>query len=142
MALFVVVINHFLGLQLTDIADEGRTAEVMGTPGGHAAARIITERPPARAVDGIAAAAALRVVRPPRRGAEPHVPVDLLGHFFGWQIAQFGKRPDVDIARLDLPELARPGRIDLLAVIFEHALATARNHASVPPGGADHQRAR
>ena len=112
-----------------------------GAPIGHAAAGIVAERTPTRPVDGEAAAATLRVVRGPGSRAEPHIPVDLLTHLFGRQVAKLRQRIDVDVDRFDAAELAGPGRIDIFAIVAEHALAAAGKHAAITPGRGNHPRA-
>ena len=63
------------------------------------------------------------------------------GHVSGGQIARLGQRADVDVDRLDRAEFAAPALVDHLAVVLEHALAAAGDHAAVAARGFDHQRA-
>src|ERR1700677_1544632 len=103
----------------------------MRAPVGHAAAGVVAERTPACAVDRKTAATTLRVIRCPRGGAKPHVPVNLFAHLFRRQIAKLWQRPDADVNRLDLAKLARPRGIDVFAVVPQHALAPPGNDTAV-----------
>ena len=131
LALLVVGVDDFHGLQLPDVDGEGGPAEMVRAPVGHAAAGIVAPGAPARAVDGEAAADAELVVGGPRRGTEPHVPIQPRGDRLAAQVAGLRQRIDVDVDRLDRSQLAAPARIDHAPVVFQHPLAAAGDHPPV-----------
>ena len=80
------------------------------------------------------------VVGRPGRRAKPHFPVHGRGTRFRGQIAGLRNRTDVDVDRLDRPQLAAPALVDRSPVVFQHPLAAAGDDAVVAPGRRDHQR--
>ena len=135
------MVDDLFGLQFADVDSERGAAEVVRPPVGHAAAGIVAERSPTAAVGAEVAVATRRIVGRPRRGAEPHVPVDLGRTVFGRQIAELRERADVDVDRLDRAQFAAPALVDDSAIVFQHALAAAGNDAAVAARRLDHQRA-
>src|SRR5262249_19246708 len=103
----------------------------MGAPVGHAAAGVVAERPKAPLGQRL-------VVGPPRRGAEPHLPVEPVRDRLLRQVALAGGAAAGDEDRLDLSAGAAPDQPRPVAVVAEHALAAAGEDPAVTADRLDH----